>query len=123
MPEEKFVETPKGEIKVKVEEKKVKFDATSEVKKDLSVPDTVAETVADPFCDENNPRIITFQDVCQAAFMIKGGIDVTPCRVRNFSDSFKWNLIVKNFTALSFVRTVWDGDLFEEGVFTIYGKF
>ena len=32
----------------------------------------VAETVQDPFCDEKNPRVITFQDVCQAAFMIRG---------------------------------------------------
>jgi hypothetical protein len=74
MPEEKSVEIPKGEIKVKIEEKKVKFDEKSETtKKVLPVPDCVAETVADPFCDEKNPRIISFQDVCQAAFMIKGG--------------------------------------------------
>ena len=32
----------------------------------------VTETVEDPFCDEKNPRVITFQDVCQAAFMIRG---------------------------------------------------
>ena len=84
MPEEKIVETPNGEIKIKVEEKKVKFDEKSEpIKKELRVPDSVVETVADPFCDEKNPKIISFQDVCQAAFMIKGGIDVTPCRVRN----------------------------------------
>lgn len=84
MPQEKIVETPNGEIKIKVEEKKVKFDEKSEpIKKELQVPDNVVETVADPFCDEKNPKIISFQDVCQAAFMIKGGIDVTPCRVRN----------------------------------------
>jgi hypothetical protein len=83
MPEEKIVETPKGDIKVKVEEKKVKFDEKSEaITKDSSLPASVVETVADPFCDEKNPKVITFQDVCQAAFMIKGGIDVTPCRVR-----------------------------------------
>lgn len=28
----------------------------------------VTETVEDPFCDENNPHIISFQDVCQAVF-------------------------------------------------------
>lgn len=76
--EEKVVETPKGEIKVKVDEKKVKFDEKKEVP---SLADSVAETVEDPFCDEKNPRIITFQDVCQAAFMIKGGVDLTPCKV------------------------------------------
>lgn len=75
MPEAKAVETPKGEVKANSEEKKVKFE-------EKNVDASVAETVADPFCDEKNPRIITFQDVCQAAFMIKGGVDVTPCRVR-----------------------------------------
>jgi hypothetical protein len=90
MPEEKIVETPKGEIKVKVDEKKVKFDEKSEpIKKEEALPDTAVETVADPFCDEKNPKVISFQDVCQAAFMIKGGIDVTPCRVRNESPLMK----------------------------------
>jgi hypothetical protein len=81
MPEQKIVETPKGEIKVKVEDKKVKFDEKIEPVVEPAVDDSVTETVADPFCDEKNPKVITFQDVCQAAFMIKGGIDVTPCRV------------------------------------------
>lgn len=66
-------------VKVKVEEKKVKFVENKDPKEAL--PDSVAETVEDPYCDEKHPRIISFQDVCQAAFMIKGGIDVTPCRV------------------------------------------
>lgn len=61
---------------LKIDEKKVKKE-----EKKPAVADAVAETVSDPYCDENNPRIITFQDVCQAAFMIKGGIDVTPCKV------------------------------------------
>lgn len=89
MPEEKIVETPKGEIKVKLDEKKVKFDEkkSETIKNEVVVPASAAETVEDPFCDEKNPRIITFQDVCQAAFMIKGGIDVTPCRVRNKNSS------------------------------------
>lgn len=60
----------KPEEKAKVEDTKAK-----------ALQEAVKETVADPLCDENNPRVITFQDVCQAAFMIKGGIDVTPCRV------------------------------------------
>lgn len=72
---EKIVETPKGDLKIKVDEKKVTF-----VEKP-PVDGSVAETVADPYCDEKNPRVITFQDVCQAAFMIKGGVDVTSCRV------------------------------------------
>ena len=43
-------------------DKKVTFDESA---KRLSVSD-VSETVRDPFCDENNPRVISFQDVCQA---------------------------------------------------------
>lgn len=42
------------------------------------------QTAVDPMCDENNPKVITFQDVCQAAFLIKGGVEQTPCRVRSF---------------------------------------
>lgn len=79
--EEKIVETPKGEIKLKVDEKKVKFDENKEELRRPSLTDAVSETVEDPYCDERNPRIITFQDVCQAAFMIKGGVDLTPCKV------------------------------------------
>jgi hypothetical protein len=67
---------PKVET-LKIDDKKVKFTEKSEP----VVVDSIAETVSDPFCDENNPRIISFQDVCQAAFMIKGGIDTTPCKV------------------------------------------
>ena len=73
MPELK--DKPKIDSKTNHDDKKVHLEDTKKV------PDSVAETVADPFCDEKNPRIITFQDVCQAAFMIKGGIDLTPCRV------------------------------------------
>lgn len=110
MPEEKIVETPKGEIKVKVDEKKVTFDDKNGPK-ELPVPDAVVETVADPFCDEKNPRIITFQDVCQAAFMIKGGIDVTPCRVRNFDflqdklkrNNFRSDLICQKYVGWKFI--------------------
>lgn len=36
----------------------------------------------DPFCNADNPQIITFQDVTSAAFKIKKGIEYTPCPVR-----------------------------------------
>lgn len=63
MSEEQNGNRSNGEKKVTFEE----MDCTTK-------PDStdVAETVQDPFCDENNPRVITFQDVCQAAFMIRG---------------------------------------------------
>lgn len=52
-------------------EKKVSFAENDCTLKNGILSD-VAETVEDPFCDEKNPRVITFQDVCQAAFMIRG---------------------------------------------------
>lgn len=48
-------------------DKKVSFN---ESVKRLSISESIAETVRDPFCDENNPRIISFQDVCQAVCII-----------------------------------------------------
>lgn len=39
------------------------------------------EEFADPFCNADNPQIITFQDVTSAAFKIKSGIEHTPCPV------------------------------------------
>lgn len=42
----------------------------------------------DPFCNADNPQIITFQDVTSAAFKIKKGIEYTPCPVRKGDDSF-----------------------------------
>jgi hypothetical protein len=62
-------------------DKKVTFEEINQTMKRASISD-IAETVEDPFCDEKNPRIISFQDVCQAAFMIRGGVEVTPCSVR-----------------------------------------
>lgn len=62
-------------------DKKVTFvESLNGSLKRLSLSET-AETVEDPFCDEKNPRVITFQDVCQAAFMIRGGVEVSPCTV------------------------------------------
>lgn len=55
---------------VSIGEKKVSFEEMDCTLKPDSTD--VSETVQDPFCDEKNPRVITFQDVCQAAFMIRG---------------------------------------------------
>lgn len=38
----------------------------------------------DPYCLENKPHKITFQDVTSAAFLIKGGVEKTPCLVSTF---------------------------------------
>lgn len=37
--------------------------------------------IEDPFCNAKSPLKITFQDVTSAAFMIKNGIELTPCPV------------------------------------------
>lgn len=95
----KIVETPKGEIKIKVDDsKKVKFNKPVQEAIELrnqNINESVLETVADPFCDEKNPRVITFQDVCQAAFMIKGGIDVTPCKISHLSEQCGMDIFLK----------------------------
>lgn len=51
------------------QDKKVSFVE----EKRFSISD-ISETVVDPFCDENNPRIISFQDVCQAGDFNKIGL-------------------------------------------------
>jgi hypothetical protein len=69
-----------------------------EIKENSGLMADVAETVKDPFCDEDNPRVITFQDVCQAAFMIKGGVERTDCTVSENYYNFKQFL---NFIKIS----------------------
>lgn len=39
------------------------------------------EEIVDPFCDSKNPKRISFHDVTSAAFLIKGGVERTPCPV------------------------------------------
>lgn len=49
---------------------------------DISESDkNIDEEIEDPFCNANNPLKITFQDVTSAAFMIKNGVELTPCPV------------------------------------------
>lgn len=69
----------------------------------------------DPLCSPNNVQKITFQDVTTAAFLIKGGVEYTPCSVewdtfigfgfelkqkffprdRNYLVSWEWKFISK----------------------------
>lgn len=49
----------------------------------------------DKFCDPNNPQIITFQDITSAAFMIKNGIEYTPCQRSHLSESTGIDLYLK----------------------------
>lgn len=38
-------------------------------------------TVEDPLCSAKTAKKVTFQDVTTAAFLIKGGVECTPCTV------------------------------------------
>uniref|UniRef100_A0A0P4WHL5 L-serine deaminase n=1 Tax=Scylla olivacea TaxID=85551 RepID=A0A0P4WHL5_SCYOL len=44
------------------------------------------EPLFDPWCDPENPRTVTFQDVSAAAFKIKSGIMNTPCTRSHLSN-------------------------------------
>lgn len=47
----------------------------------------------DPLCSPNNVQHITFQDVTTASFLIKGGVEYTPCSVTiwNYSEPKPYN--------------------------------
>lgn len=45
----------------------------------------VEQDIVDPHCVAENPYKVTFQDITSAAFMIKSGIECTPCTVSKFS--------------------------------------
>lgn len=41
------------------------------------------EEIIDPFCNPEKPQRISFHDVTSAAFLIRGGVERTPCPVYN----------------------------------------
>lgn len=49
----------------------------------------------DPFCNADNPQIITFQDVTSAAFRIKKGIEYTPCPRSHLSETLDMDIYLK----------------------------
>ncbi|CRL07390.1 CLUMA_CG020364, isoform A [Clunio marinus] len=96
MVEDKIIDKAPVTLKEqKVNDVKIKNSLNSESDKATQPPESAAETVLDPSCDEKNPRIISFQDVCQAAFMIKGGIDFTPCRRSHLSEQSGIEIFLK----------------------------
>lgn len=53
--------------------------------------------VSDPYCVADKPYVVTFQDITSASFLIKSGIECTPCKVsRNYLNFIWQRLIVKN---------------------------
>lgn len=57
--------------------------------------DEIIENVEDPFCNAEKPQKITFQDVTSAAFMIKGGVEVTPCPRSHLCESTGMDIYLK----------------------------
>ncbi|XP_026671082.1 uncharacterized protein LOC108627036 isoform X3 [Ceratina calcarata] len=53
------------------------------------------EELIDPFCVEDNPHKITFEDITSAAFKIKCGIVNTPCVQSRLSDATGIDLYLK----------------------------
>lgn len=49
----------------------------------ISKVDKKLRELEDPLCSPNNAQKITFQDVTTAAFLIKGGVEYTPCPVND----------------------------------------
>lgn len=45
----------------------------------VSENEEILENVEDPYCSESKPQKINFHDVTSAAFMIRGGVELTPC--------------------------------------------
>ena len=78
--------------------------------------------LVDPFCVEDQPQILTFEDVSSAAFKIKGGVINTPCVVlKNMLFHFlhKMNGFYRNnsinfFTGVAFVKVNRRGSIPEE---------
>lgn len=66
-------EPPKSAILLKVNGvervRRVSFNDTDEV----------LDYVEDPYCSETKPQKINFHDITSAAFMIRGGVEMTPC--------------------------------------------
>lgn len=53
------------------------------------------EECRDPYCNPENPIVISFQDVTSAAFKIKGGVEFTPCRKSHLSDETGMEIYLK----------------------------
>lgn len=73
-----MVNTPEVEVNVKENVNSV----TVPRKPQITEVDKKLREHEDPMCSPNNIQKITFQDVTTAAFLIKGGVEYTPCPVK-----------------------------------------
>ncbi|KAI8115310.1 hypothetical protein FF38_09000 [Lucilia cuprina] len=53
------------------------------------------DEILDPFCDPKHPQKISFHDITSAAFLIKDGVERTPCPRSTTSDSYGMDLYLK----------------------------
>lgn len=78
----------------------------------------------DPLCSAKTAKKVTFQDVTTAAFLIKGGVECTPCPVRILEQIHYHRLLIKYFnsSAINSFRTIRNGYLPKERIFTTHWK-
>lgn len=69
--------TPKPIIKETINGVTITPDRTAAVPKVFEGNDEIL----DPFCDPKQPQKISFHDITSAAFLIKDGVERTPCPV------------------------------------------
>lgn len=94
---------------------------------DRRLSDAEDQEHIDPYCTPDNPHTVTFQDITSAAFLIKSGIDRTPCSVCLLM--IVMLCYVKVFIALillfaesTSIQRLQYGTLSEEGFPAAYGK-
>lgn len=68
------VDQPKGSISTTT----LQVNGVEKVRR-VSESEEILEYVEDPYCSETKPQKINFHDVTSAAFMIRGGVNLTPC--------------------------------------------
>uniref|UniRef100_A0A1A9WQ56 L-serine deaminase n=1 Tax=Glossina brevipalpis TaxID=37001 RepID=A0A1A9WQ56_9MUSC len=81
--------------KEKIKSLDKKKSTSGETNKEESKMSEIPEDILDPFCDPKNPQKISFHDVTSAAFLIKEGIERTPCPRSTTSDSYGMDLYLK----------------------------
>lgn len=59
--------------------------------------ESVDDEVTDPNCVADKPYVVTFQDITSASFLIKSGIERTPCSVTVLFENFVLNSQAKFF--------------------------
>lgn len=48
---------------------------------EINEPHDAAKDIVDPHCVAEKPIRVTFQDITSASYLIKSGIEYTPCSV------------------------------------------